>query len=92
MKAQIKLQFRNASGKKVVCNRTLQLAQKGKKLEQRTLESALIVEDPDTGQVGGLLAGLPRSHNKQIEGEHKRTVCGFRQGNVSATRSLARNP
>ncbi|KAL7749709.1 DNA repair protein rad50 [Sorochytrium milnesiophthora] len=50
VKAQVRLKFRNVNGKVMVCTRSLQLTQKAKKVEQKTLESILETKDPVTGE------------------------------------------
>eukprot|EP01117_Protostelium_nocturnum_P015393 TRINITY_DN5966_c0_g1_i2.p1 TRINITY_DN5966_c0_g1~~TRINITY_DN5966_c0_g1_i2.p1 ORF type:complete len:776 (-),score=318.58 TRINITY_DN5966_c0_g1_i2:1713-3998(-) len=50
IKAQIKLRFKSVNGKPIVCTRSLQLTQKAKTLEMKTLESALQTYNPATGE------------------------------------------
>ncbi|KAH7415130.1 hypothetical protein KP509_14G029200 [Ceratopteris richardii] len=50
VKAQIKLRFKTAAGKDVVCIRSFQLTQKGAKLEYKAIESVLQTIDPVTGE------------------------------------------
>lgn len=49
-KGQIKLRFKTAAGKDVVCIRSFQLTQKGSKLEYKALESVLQTINPHTGE------------------------------------------
>ncbi|KAK8943466.1 DNA repair protein RAD50 [Platanthera guangdongensis] len=49
-KGQIKLRFKTAAGKDVVCIRSFQLTQKASKLEFKALESVLQTINPHTGE------------------------------------------
>lgn len=51
VKGQIKLRFKTAAGKDVVCIRSFQLTQKGVKLEYKAIESVLQTIDPVSGEV-----------------------------------------
>ena len=51
IKGQIKLRFKTAAGKDVVCIRSFQLTQKGTKMEYKAIESVLQTIDPQTGEV-----------------------------------------
>lgn len=50
IKGQIKLRFKTAAGKDVVCIRSFQLTQKGAKLEYKAIESVLQTINPHTGE------------------------------------------
>lgn len=50
VKGQIKLKFRNVKGQTMVVTRSMQSAQRRSKLEQKTLESLLVTNDPATGE------------------------------------------
>lgn len=50
-KAQIKLRFRTAAGKDVVCIRSFQLTQKASKMEFKAIDSVLQTINPHTGEV-----------------------------------------
>lgn len=50
IKGQIKLRFKTAAGKDVVCIRSFQLTQKGAKLEYKAIESVLQTIDPHSGE------------------------------------------
>ncbi|MCO5591935.1 hypothetical protein L7F22_045928 [Adiantum nelumboides] len=50
VKGQIKLRFKTAAGKDVVCIRSFQLTQKGTKLEYKAIESVLQTIDPLSGE------------------------------------------
>lgn len=50
-KAQIKLRFKTAAGKDVVCIRSFQLTQKASKMEYKAIESVLQTINPHTGEV-----------------------------------------
>lgn len=50
-KAQIKLRFKTAAGKDVVCIRSFQLTQKAKKMEYKAIDSVLQTINPHTGEV-----------------------------------------
>jgi len=54
VKGQIKLKFRNLRGQTMVVTRSLQSTQKRSKLEQKTLESLLVTNDPVTGEAVSL--------------------------------------
>ncbi|CAN1193873.1 DNA repair protein RAD50 [Linum perenne] len=49
-KGQIKLRFKTAAGKDVVCIRSFQLTQKASKLEYKAIESVLQTINPHTGE------------------------------------------
>ncbi|XP_047335105.1 DNA repair protein RAD50 [Impatiens glandulifera] len=49
-KAQIKLRFKTAAGKDVVCIRSFQLTQKASKMEYKAIESVLQTLNPHTGE------------------------------------------
>lgn len=49
-KAQIKLRFKTAAGKDVVCIRSFQLTQKASKMEYKAIESVLQTINPNTGE------------------------------------------
>lgn len=49
-KAQIKLRFKTAVGKDVVCIRSFQLTQKASKMEYKAIESVLQTINPNTGE------------------------------------------
>lgn len=49
-KAQIKLRFRTAAGKDVVCIRSFQLTQKASKMEFKAIDSVLQTINPHTGE------------------------------------------
>ncbi|XP_068655363.1 DNA repair protein RAD50 isoform X2 [Aristolochia californica] len=49
-KAQIKLRFKTAAGKDVVCIRSFQLTQKASKMEYKAIESVLQTINPHTGE------------------------------------------
>ncbi|CAH8282647.1 unnamed protein product [Eruca vesicaria subsp. sativa] len=49
-KAQIKLRFKTAAGKDVVCIRSFQLTQKASKMEYKAIESVLQTINPHTGK------------------------------------------
>lgn len=49
-KAQIKLRFKTAAGKDVVCIRSFQLTQKATKMEYKAIESVLQTINPHTGE------------------------------------------
>lgn len=49
-KGQIKLRFKTAAGKDVVCIRSFQLTQKASKMEYKALESVLQTINPHTGE------------------------------------------
>ncbi|GLT61000.1 hypothetical protein SLA2020_337360 [Shorea laevis] len=49
-KGQIKLRFKTAAGKDVVCVRSFQLTQKGSKMEYKAIESVLQTINPHTGE------------------------------------------
>ena len=69
VKAQIKLKFRNVSGKQLVCTRSLQLTQRAKKIEMKTLENVLMTKDPITGEkvsLSGRCADLDREMPLQL--------------------------
>ncbi|GMH20274.1 hypothetical protein Nepgr_022115 [Nepenthes gracilis] len=53
-KAQIKLRFKTAAGKDVVCIRSFQLIQKASKMEYKAIESVLQTINPHTGEKVGL--------------------------------------
>lgn len=50
-KGQIKLRFKTAAGKDVVCIRSFQLTQKAVKMEYKAIESVLQTINPHTGEV-----------------------------------------
>lgn len=50
-KGQIKLRFKTAAGKDVVCIRSFQLTQKASKMEYKAIESVLQTVNPHTGEV-----------------------------------------
>lgn len=50
-KGQIKLRFKTAAGKDVVCIRSFQLTQKVSKMEFKAIESVLQTINPHTGEV-----------------------------------------
>lgn len=50
-KGQIKLRFKTAAGKDVVCIRSFQLTQKATKMEYKAIESVLQTINPHTGEV-----------------------------------------
>ncbi|PVU87898.1 hypothetical protein BB559_005832 [Furculomyces boomerangus] len=51
IKAQVKLEFRNVNGKKMVCTRSLQVTQKRTGITMQTLEGVLTIpSDKNTGQ------------------------------------------
>lgn len=50
-KGQIKLRFKTAAGKDVVCIRSFQLTQKASKMEYKAIESVLQTINPHTGEV-----------------------------------------
>lgn len=50
-KGQIKLRFKTAAGKDVVCIRSFQLTQKASKLEYKAIESVLQTINSLTGEV-----------------------------------------
>jgi DNA repair protein RAD50 len=50
VKAQVKLKFKNVSGKVMVCTRSIQVTQKAKQVQQKTLESVLETKDPISGE------------------------------------------
>ncbi|KAJ3361698.1 DNA repair protein rad50 [Allomyces arbusculus] len=50
VKAQVRLKFRNVNGKLMVCTRSMQLTQKAKQVQQKTLEAVLETKDPVTGE------------------------------------------
>ena len=50
-KAQVKLRFKTAAGKDVVCIRSFQLTQKASKMEFKAIESVLQTINPHTGEV-----------------------------------------
>lgn len=50
-KGQIKLRFKTAAGKDVVCIRSFQLTQKASKMEFKAIESVLQTINPHTGEV-----------------------------------------
>ena len=50
-KGQIKLRFKTAAGKDVVCVRSFQLTQKASKMEYKAIESVLQTINPHTGEV-----------------------------------------
>ena len=50
-KGQIKLRFKTAAGKDVVCIRSFQLTQKTSKMEFKAIESVLQTINPHTGEV-----------------------------------------
>lgn len=50
-KGQIKLRFKTAAGKDVVCIRSFQLTQKTSKMEYKAIESVLQTINPHTGEV-----------------------------------------
>lgn len=50
-KGQIKLRFKTAAGKDVVCIRSFQLTQKASKMEYKAIESVLQTLNPHTGEV-----------------------------------------
>jgi DNA repair protein RAD50 len=69
VKAQIKLKFKNVSGKHLVCTRSLQLTQRAKKIEMKTLESVLMTKEPTTGEkisLSGRCADLDREMPLQL--------------------------
>lgn len=69
VKAQIKLKFKNMSGKQLVCTRSLQLTQRAKKIEMKTLESVLMTRDPISGEkvsLSGRCADLDREMPLQL--------------------------
>jgi DNA repair protein RAD50 len=69
VKAQIKLKFKNVSGKQLVCTRSLQLTQRAKKIEMKTLESVLMTKDPTTGEkvsLSGRCADLDKEMPLQL--------------------------
>ncbi|KAL9232743.1 hypothetical protein vseg_007814 [Gypsophila vaccaria] len=49
-KAQIKLRFKTAAGKDVVCIRSFQLTQKASKMEYKAIESVLQTINPNSGE------------------------------------------
>ncbi|KVH90979.1 DNA repair protein Rad50 [Cynara cardunculus var. scolymus] len=49
-KAQIKLRFKTAAGKEVVCIRSFQLTQKASKMEYKAIESVLQTINPHSGE------------------------------------------
>ncbi|GLT97735.1 hypothetical protein SLE2022_152840 [Rubroshorea leprosula] len=49
-KGQIKLRFKTAAGKDVVCVRSFQLTQKGSKMEYKAIESVLQTINPHSGE------------------------------------------
>lgn len=49
-KGQIKLRFKTAAGKDVVCIRSFQLTQKASKMEYKAIESVLQTINPHTGE------------------------------------------
>ena len=53
-KGQIKLRFKTAAGKDVVCIRSFQLTQKASKMEFKAIESVLQTINPHTGEVHAL--------------------------------------
>lgn len=55
-KGQIKLRFKTAAGKDVVCVRSFQLTQKASKMEYKALESILQTINPHTGEVTVIVA------------------------------------
>ncbi|KAJ2994360.1 DNA repair protein rad50 [Globomyces sp. JEL0801] len=50
IKAQVKLKFHNVNGTELVVTRSLLVSQKASKMTQRTLESLLLLRDPDSGE------------------------------------------
>lgn len=54
-KGQIKLRFKTAAGKDVVCIRSFQLTQKASKMEYKAIESVLQTINTVTGEVRGFL-------------------------------------
>lgn len=48
-KAQVKLRFRNLNGIEMVCTRSIELTCTVKKYTTKTLESLLLIRDPETG-------------------------------------------
>ena len=50
-KGQIKLRFKTAARKDVVCIRSFQLTQKASKMEYKAIESVLQTINPHTGEV-----------------------------------------
>lgn len=50
-KGQIKLRFKTAAKKDVVCIRSFQLTQKATKMEYKAIESVLQTINPQTGEV-----------------------------------------
>ena len=57
-KGQIKLRFRTAAGKDVVCIRSFQLTQKATKMEYKALESVLQTVSSQTGEVGSFVHAI----------------------------------
>lgn len=55
-KGQIKLRFKTAAGKDVVCIRSFQLTQKASKMEYKAIESVLQTINPHTGEVTVIVA------------------------------------
>jgi DNA repair protein RAD50 len=50
VKAQIKLKFNNVNGRPMVCTRSIQVTQTKTGVRQKTLESLLLVKDPETDE------------------------------------------
>jgi len=50
-KGQIKLRFKTAAGRDVVCIRSFQLTQKASKMEYKAIESVLQTINPHSGEV-----------------------------------------
>ena len=59
-KGQIKLRFKTAAGKDVVCIRSFQLTQKASKMEFKAIESVLQTINPHTGEVCTFFFNLVR--------------------------------
>lgn len=59
-KGQIKLRFKTAAGKDVVCIRSFQLTQKASKMEYKAIESVLQTINPHSGEVN---VPFPRKRN-----------------------------
>lgn len=51
MRAQIRLQFYNVNGNKLICTRSMSLTQRKTTVSQKTLDTSLRQFDPRTGEV-----------------------------------------
>lgn len=62
-KGQIKLRFKTAAGKDVVCIRSFQLTQKASKMEYKAIESVLQTINPHSGEVQVLFFKEEKYHD-----------------------------